>query len=208
MPVLRNSDGAAHRDPALPRRSAAAAAVRSPRPGPSPPGPIPGGRPPVRSPGPALTLSSQWCRSRCPTCPSVPALQLAFLRRPTRPASAPFQAGTSVPIRPGYAGAADGGPASGSRFPSAFRPPAFASRVILRPLGSCAFLTSGLLAVPAGPIGVVTFRLAEMRPGWVPPEPRGRWCAPDRSLDPGRHLPPSSGGPYSPARAFRLREST
>ena len=114
------------------------------------------------------------------------------------------------PYPAGYAGATGGGASIRSRFPAAFRPPAFASRVILRPLGSCAFLTSGL---PAGtclpdPIGVVTFRMVEMRPGWVPPEPRGRWCAPDRSLDPGRHLPPSSGGPFSPARAFRLREST
>ena len=49
------------------------------------------------------------------------------------------------------------------------------------------------------PIGVVTFRLAELRPGWVPPGPRGRWFAPGRPLDPGRHLPPSSGGPCSPA---------
>jgi len=30
-----------------------------------------------------------------------------------------------------------------SRFPAAFRPPAFASWVILFPLGSCAFLTVG-----------------------------------------------------------------
>jgi hypothetical protein len=58
------------------------------------------------------------------------------------------------------------------------------------------------------PVGVVTFRMVEIRPGWAPPEPRGRWCAPDRALDPSQHLPPSSGGPFSPARAFRLREST
>ena len=49
------------------------------------------------------------------------------------------------------------------------------------------------------PIGVVTFRMVEMRPGWVPPGPRGRWFAPGRSLDTGQHLPPSSGGPCSPA---------
>ena len=51
------------------------------------------------------------------------------------------------PYPAGYAGTAGGGASSRSRFPGAFRPPAFASRVILRPLGSCAFLTSGL---PAG----------------------------------------------------------
>ena len=58
------------------------------------------------------------------------------------------------------------------------------------------------------PNGVVTFRLVEVRPGWVPPGPRGRWFAPGRSLDTGQHLPPSSGGPCSPALALRLREST
>ena len=43
-------------------------------------------------------------------------------------------------------------PARGSRFPAAFRPPAFASWVILRPLGNSAFLTVGLPAgQPAGP---------------------------------------------------------
>lgn len=48
------------------------------------------------------------------------------------------------------------------------------------------------------PNGVVTFRLVEVRPGWAPPGPRGRWFAPGRSLDTGQHLPPFSGGPCSP----------
>jgi hypothetical protein len=52
------------------------------------------------------------------------------------------------------------------------------------------------------PNGVVTFRLVEVRPGWVPPGPRGRWFAPGRSLDTGQHLPPSSGGPCSPASSI------
>jgi hypothetical protein len=43
-------------------------------------------------------------------------------------------------------------PAHGSRFPAAFRPPAFASWVILRPLGNSASLTVGPPAgQPAGP---------------------------------------------------------
>ena len=43
-------------------------------------------------------------------------------------------------------------PARGPRFPAAFRPPAFASWVILRPLRNSAFLTVGLPAgQPAGP---------------------------------------------------------
>jgi hypothetical protein len=45
----------------------------------------------------------------------------------------------------------------------------------------------------------VLFRMIEMRLGWVPPGPRGRWFAPGRSLDTGQHLPPPSGGPCSPA---------
>ena len=84
----------------MPRRSAAAAAVRSPRPGPSPPGPSPGSRPLARSPGTARAPACRGCRSWCPTCPSVPASWLAFLRRPTRPASAPFRAGAPAPVRP------------------------------------------------------------------------------------------------------------
>ena len=62
-----------------------------------------------------------------------------------------------------------------SRFPAAFRPPAFASWAILFPLGSCAFLTVGR---PGGcfhpdPNGVATFHTSEIRPGWVLPLPRG-----------------------------------
>jgi len=52
------------------------------------------------------------------------------------------------------------------------------------------------------PNGVVTFRLVEVRPGWAPPGPRGQWFAPGRSLDTGQHLPPSSGGPCSPASSI------
>jgi hypothetical protein len=45
------------------------------------------------------------------------------------------------------------------------------------------------------PVGVVTFRMHEIRPGWVPSVPRGRWCAPGRPNSPGRHPPPSSSRP-------------
>ena len=90
----------------------------------------------------------------------------------------------------------------GHRFPVAFRPPAFASRVILRPLGHrppsrSAYQASSRL----DPIGVVTFRMRQIRPGWVPSEPRGRWCAPARPNPSGRHLPPCNGRPLSPAGA-------
>lgn len=40
-------------------------------------------------------------------------------------------------------------------------------------------------------IGVVTFHMRQIRPGWVPSVPRGRWCAPARPGSSGRHLPRS-----------------
>ena len=86
------------------------------------------------------------CCHRRPTCPSVPALRLALPRRLTRPASAPFQAGATAPIRPVMREPPAEEPAPGSRFPAAFRPPAFASRVFLRPPGDSASLTVGLPA--------------------------------------------------------------
>jgi len=70
-----------------------------------------------------------------------------------------FEPGNS-PIRPVMREPLAEEPAPGSRFPAAFRPPAFASRVFLRPLGDSASLTVGLPAeLPPDPIGVVTFRM-------------------------------------------------
>lgn len=68
------------------------------------------------------------------------------------------------------------------RFPASFRPPALASWAILRPLEDRAFLTVGLPETSSFPDsnGVVTFHTSEIRPGWVPPIPRGRRCSPDR----------------------------
>lgn len=61
-----------------------------------------------------------------------------------------------------------------SRFPAAFRPPAFASWTILFPLGSWAFLTVGLPDTDGvwTPAGVSTFRACETRPGWAPSSSR------------------------------------
>ena len=79
-----------------------------------------------------------------------------------------------------YPGPSAEGPIILSRFPAAFRPPAFASRVIPSPPRLSAFLTVGLPDQPSGPdpVGVTTFHTIEMRPGWVPPLPRGRRCSP------------------------------
>ena len=122
------------------------------------------------------------------------------LRRLTRPASAPFRAG-----HPPLSGQLCGSrwrrsQHLRSRFPAAFRPPAFASRVILprrgfrlsygRPTGRAAGRT---------PSGLSMFRMREIRPGWAPSVPRGRRCAPGQSVTPSRHLPPSSGRSLSPA---------
>jgi len=81
------------------------------------------------------------------------------------------------------------------RFPVAFQPPAFASWVVLRPLGISAFLTVGLPGRQIGPDpnGVTTFHLHETRPGRVPPMPRERRCSHDRPSASGRRLPLLNG---------------
>lgn len=95
-----------------------------------------------------------------------------------------------------------------SRFPVAFRRPAFASRVILLPLGNGASLTVGLPSAEfhLDPIGVFTFRMIKLRPGWMSSVPRERWCAPARLLPTGRHPPPYSGRSLSPAETSHLRK--
>ena len=54
--------------------------------------------------------------------------------------------------------------------------------------------------------GVVTFRMRQIRPGWVPSVPRGRRCAPARPSPSGRHLSPPSDRPLSPAEPSHRRE--
>src|SRR6201993_2157541 len=48
------------------------------------------------------------------------------------------------------------------------------------------------------PNGVVMLRMNKIRPGRVPPLPRGRWCAPNRRLLSGWHPPLSSGQSLRP----------
>ena len=135
-------------------------------------------------------------------------LRSSCLRRLTRPASAPFQVRASRPYPASYAETAGGGAsivlpvscclsATGIRFSG--RP---------APAGDSAFLTVGLPGTDLrlDPIGVVTFRMRQIRPGWVPSVPRGRWCAPARPNPSGRHLPPSSGQSLSPAGTSHRRE--
>jgi hypothetical protein len=100
-----------------------------------------------------------------------------------------------------------------SRFPAAFRPPAFAFRVILFPPGSWAFLTVGLPGASLAPGPGRGFHVphCEIRPGWVPPRPRGRRCSPGRMPCPAvacrfpaaspctPHLHPTSGATHHEA---------
>src|SRR5215203_5389150 len=92
-----------------------------------------------------------------------------------------------------------------SRFPVAFRPPAFASRVILRPLESSAFLTVGPTTTTnaaSDPIGIATFRTCTMRPDWVPSRPRDGGAHPAGSLSP----PPAPAASQRPVLVDPLQQ--
>ena len=85
--------------------------------------------------------------------------------------------GTS-PVSGQLSGTASGGPAIMSRFPVAFRLPAFASRSSDSRPGAWAFLTVGLPGQSGRtPTGLPRSARCELRPGWVPPVPRGRRCS-------------------------------
>jgi len=94
------------------------------------------------------------------------------------------------------------------RVPAAFRPPAFACWVFLRPLRGWAFLAVGLPGSNSrlDLIGVATFRMSELRPGRAPSGPRGRRCTPGWRTIPSRRLPLSSGQPLSPTGPSHRRE--
>ena len=68
------------------------------------------------------------------------------------------------------------------RFPAAFRPPAFASRVILFPPGSWAFLTVGLPPTKSErtPSGFPRSTLTSYDRGGCPLYPRDQRCSPDQ----------------------------
>jgi hypothetical protein len=71
--------------------------------------------------------------------------------------------------------------------------------VIRFPLGNWAFLCGRLTGQWPDPDGVTTFHTHELRPGWVPPLPRGRRCSPGSSRLLGRRLPLHSGQSLHPA---------
>jgi hypothetical protein len=91
-----------------------------------------------------------------------------------------------------------GGAGHWSRFPVAFRLPAFASRVILSPVGDWAFLAVGLPGC-ARTHRDSTFRTHELQPGRGASLPRGQRCPHGRSRVSGR--PPAASQrqrPYTP----------
>jgi hypothetical protein len=94
--------------------------------------------------------------------------------------------GTRPGIRPVMRDRQLEGLATWSRFPAAFPLPAFGFSVIRFPPRDWAFLTVGLPGETFRPDldGVTAFRTHELRPGWVPPIPRGRWCSPGRVASP------------------------
>lgn len=117
-----------------PQRSAAATAVRRPRPDANPQRPSRHARPRVRSPRrrrprPQPGRTSSWR----PTCPSVPAFTIINPRRLTRSASAPFRVEAAPLSGRLYGHRWQKSQHTVPGFPSPFDAPAFASRIILRP---------------------------------------------------------------------------
>ncbi len=119
---------------------------------------------------------------QCLTCPSVPACPHMIHQRLTRPTSAHFRARHS-PVSGQLYGTAIGGTALSSRFPVAFRPPAFASWAFPLPPGNSAFLTIGLPLTTTDVRdldGVSMFRTNEIRVGSGAPFTPGLRCSHSR----------------------------
>jgi hypothetical protein len=112
-----------------------------------------------------------------------------------------------MPVSGQLSGTAGEGPAMMSRFPAAFRPPAFASWSSCARRGTGPSLRSAYRSLLPGPDpdGVATFRAHELRPGWVPSLPRGLRCPHGRQVIPGRRTPPCSGPSLYPRPATHHR---
>ena len=87
-----------------------------------------------------------------------------------------------------------------SRFPAAFRLPAFASRSSDSRRGIGPSSRSAYRASP-DPDGVTAFRTHEQRPGWVPSIPRGQRCSPGPIALTDPRLPHRNGMSLYPAPA-------
>ena len=163
--------------PATPRRSVAAAAVRSPR--------LVANRSASQSrtssSGPFTTTQHEPAHrpypsrsSWRPTCPSVPASSVTVASQAHLTHVSTLSGRASGPYPASYAGRPLEEPAVMSRFPAAFRPPAFASWVILSPAAGFR-LPHGRPTEcrhSPGPHRGSHVPHEEIRPGWAPPIPR------------------------------------
>jgi hypothetical protein len=97
-----------------------------------------------------------------------------------------------------------------SRFPAAFRPPAFASwascsrpGIQLTSRSTCRWASRRR---PPDPDGVSTFHTHETRPGRASSLPRERRCSHDHRDVRGRRLPPHNGRPLPPRQCAPTRD--
>lgn len=134
------------------------------------------------------------CRHLCPTCPSVPVLQLWCIKGSPGPRQLPFGPGRCL-YPAGYAGRPRRVRPWCPGFPSPFGVPALASWTVLLPPGSWASLTVGLPGQVPDPDGVFTFRMVEIRPGWALSVPRGGGVLRGWLLVTSRRLPFRNGQP-------------
>ena len=152
----------------------------------------------VRSPRPPRS-------SRRLTCPSVLVPSSSFSSQAHLTASARFRVRAPGPVSGRLSQAADGGvghPARVSRCLSATGISLLGHPIPARGLG----LPCGRLTEPQSPDpdGVTTFHTHELRPGWVPPIPRGRRCSSRLSGFLTRRLPLPSGQSLHPAATSHL----
>jgi hypothetical protein len=92
-------------------------------------------------------------------------------------ASAPFRVRARGPVSGRLSGTASGGLAFMSPVSRRLSAAGIRFSVIRFPPRNSALLTVGLPAHRPDPDGVTAFRTHELRPGWVPPIPRGRRCS-------------------------------
>ena len=115
-------------------------------------------------------------------------------------ASARFAPGHQARYPAGYPVRPPGG--GGHRVPVSRRVSAAGVRfsVILFPPGSWALLAVGLPdeTCRPDPDGVTAFRTHELRPGWVPPLPRGRRCSPGQVVSLTGACRSAAASPYTP----------
>ena len=110
------------------------------------PGPSPGNRPLVRSPRQPPSLPRPRILSSPSNLPFGSGVTACVAPQAHQTRVSALSGRGNRPIRPVMREPLAEESASGSRFPAAFRPPAFASRVFLRPPGDSASLTVGLPA--------------------------------------------------------------